>query len=589
MARGLTQGWVEQGGNTVTTDGRVSTTLVQRSYPEATVTVFNAGTVVLATIFSDEGGTPLANPFVADGNGKWEFWADQGRYDIQFSGAGITSPYTYADVDVVPSAATLPDPGGNGFVVRTALGVTVARSLTQPAAGITITNPAGLAGNATFALANDLAALEGLGGTGYAVRTAADTWAQRTITGTANNILITDGNGVAGNTVINIGANVVTNTGGVVTDNQLVRMDGTSGRLIQGSAVVVADTSGSFTVPNNWQVANAAGNTLLLANPLFSVSTPTTATTGFSSIQLISGSQTQTSGVASVVGMSQTFNQGGTAGSDSLFISRVETAQGSGQHNFIRCLGGVAGTTVQFRVDRLGNIYQTANPAIIGDVNGNEQLRFVPTAAAVNEWTFTNAATGGTPSLAVTGGDANPNGRISAKGTGRLILPGYPFTIEINTNIVAASGGGLVNLHSYTVPANTLVTNGDYIEVWHSGTFAADADAKGLSMNIAGTNTINSGPIDIGNNAGWSMHTRIIRLTATSIRTLTTITAGLTIVTEANTANGGTVGGIMYSESDDIVVANLASNTFQIIAQSNSTNAGDVSQNLSIIQVVQRA
>lgn len=70
----------------------------------------------------------------------------------------------------------LADPAGNGMVVRTALGVTVARTLTAPAAGFTISNNDGVAGNPTFALAHDLAALEALAGTGIARRTGADAW-----------------------------------------------------------------------------------------------------------------------------------------------------------------------------------------------------------------------------------------------------------------------------------------------------------------------------------------------------------------------------------------------------------------------------
>lgn len=50
------------------------------------------------------------------------------------------------------------------------------RTLTQPAAGITIANANGSGGNPTFALANDLAAVEGLATTGLARRSAADTW-----------------------------------------------------------------------------------------------------------------------------------------------------------------------------------------------------------------------------------------------------------------------------------------------------------------------------------------------------------------------------------------------------------------------------
>lgn len=88
----------------------------------------------------------------------------------------------------------------NGILVQTAVDTFTARSLSQPVAGLTIANSNGVTGNPTFALANDLAALEGLGATGFAVRTAADTWTQRSIDFTAGTgISVTNANGVAGN------------------------------------------------------------------------------------------------------------------------------------------------------------------------------------------------------------------------------------------------------------------------------------------------------------------------------------------------------------------------------------------------------
>lgn len=93
----------------------------------------------------------------------------------------------------------------------------VLASLTQPAAGVTIT---GGAGTVTFALADDLAAVEGLATTGVATRTAANTWTTRTITA-GTGITVTNGDGVSGNPTI---ATTDRNTGtgqtvGAVTDD----------------------------------------------------------------------------------------------------------------------------------------------------------------------------------------------------------------------------------------------------------------------------------------------------------------------------------------------------------------------------------
>jgi hypothetical protein len=92
--------------------------------------------------------------------------------------------------------------GGTGTVTSVAA--------TQPAAGITITgSPITTSGTLTFALSNDLLAIENLATTGIATRTAADTWTTRTITGTTNTITVSNGNGVAGNPTITIADNAV--------------------------------------------------------------------------------------------------------------------------------------------------------------------------------------------------------------------------------------------------------------------------------------------------------------------------------------------------------------------------------------------
>lgn len=83
-----------------------------------------------------------------------------------------------ADADLTAISAL----SGTGIAVRTAADTWALRSLAAPAAGFSITNPAGVAGNPTFALTNDLAALEGLTGTHTIYyRSAIDTWSPVTI------------------------------------------------------------------------------------------------------------------------------------------------------------------------------------------------------------------------------------------------------------------------------------------------------------------------------------------------------------------------------------------------------------------------
>lgn len=77
--------------------------------PSATITVYNKGTNVLSTLYRANDVTqPLGNPFTAGAtDGYAFFYAANGRYDVQFSGGGITTPWSLGDV-------ALYDPGTIG-------------------------------------------------------------------------------------------------------------------------------------------------------------------------------------------------------------------------------------------------------------------------------------------------------------------------------------------------------------------------------------------------------------------------------------------------------------------------------------------
>lgn len=98
-------GWAEQGGQRVAV-GPYLTKQAQRSYPGATITVYDAGTLNLSTLIytASDGLTQKANPFTADSTGYWWFYSDDAQYDIQISGSGF-STYTLSDVYVVTSVS----------------------------------------------------------------------------------------------------------------------------------------------------------------------------------------------------------------------------------------------------------------------------------------------------------------------------------------------------------------------------------------------------------------------------------------------------------------------------------------------------
>ena len=91
-------GYCQDGGERVTTAGLLSSTRVQRSYPSCTITVYQAGTATLASLYSDNGVTAKSNPFTAASNGFYYFYATNGNYDVRMSGGGISTPFTLYDV-----------------------------------------------------------------------------------------------------------------------------------------------------------------------------------------------------------------------------------------------------------------------------------------------------------------------------------------------------------------------------------------------------------------------------------------------------------------------------------------------------------
>ena len=168
--------------------------------------------------------------------------------------------------------------GATGAVTVSNTGVTSVNATTS-SAGLSITGgPITTTGSLTFTLGADLQALSSFNlGTGQVTRTGVGTYALRTETGTTNQIVVTNGDGVAGNPTFSIATNVVLpGTGSATlptgTSGQQpaagagqVRFNTTSGRLEYSTAstwFTVGQGDGTvssvaLTVPGIFSVAGS--------------------------------------------------------------------------------------------------------------------------------------------------------------------------------------------------------------------------------------------------------------------------------------------------------------------------------------------
>jgi hypothetical protein len=350
---------------------------------------------------------------------------------------------------------------GNGFGVKVG-GTMTPRSITYSGAGIDVTNGDGQSGNPTISLTGTVASLASNGGTGFLALPGNGSVSGRTLIGTANQIGITNPNGIAGSPVFSIADNPV--------------LPGT-----EGVTVPIGTTAERPSVPNNGELRYNTSTATFegYANNAWGAITTGTGVTSVDTGTGLTGGPITSTGTISIA------NTTVVAGS---YTSANITVNAQGQ--ITAAANGAAGGVTSFSAGTTG---------------------FTPSSATTGAITLAgtlNVANGGTGATSLTGYlVGNGTSPVTAVAT----IPNAGLTnssITVGTTAIALGAssltlGGLTSVAVTQDPTSALdLATKQYVDAVAEGLHIHAASAAATTGTLAsitgGTVTYNNGTAGVG-------------------------------------------------------------------------------------------
>ena len=182
------------------------------------------------------------------------------------TGVGLTDTGAQGSISIYLNAASGSlEVSTNGIIAKTSGSTVTGRTLTGSSTGVVVTNGDGVAGNPVIALTGAVGSINGLSGSGLLTLQNGASVGSVVISGTAGQVVVADGNGLSGNPTISLDdSGVVAGTYGSSTQVAQITVD-SKGRITTATDVTITGSTNIVGGAANQLLYQSGANTTAFA------------------------------------------------------------------------------------------------------------------------------------------------------------------------------------------------------------------------------------------------------------------------------------------------------------------------------------